>query len=82
MVKKKSFELIDLEADIQPPNNVTIVYSYDLKKFLRFVESISNVKSPTPVVVTRDGQLYFQTANGEVFIYNGDELSEWRKQQK
>ena len=80
--KGKSFVLIDIGATTMTIAQSTIIYSNNIKKYIKFIESYSTSDEPTGVFVTDEGHLYTQLGSGEVLYYNGDELEAWRKTKK
>ena len=78
---KQKFELVDLKTpSIHLSGGSDIIYSLDIREYIKFVNSISDEEEPTMVFSTVEGHLYTKTSDGLVFMYIGDELSTWRKE--
>lgn len=70
------FVFVDLDTDnIVLTGGDRIIYSKDIRKFLFYLTSNGFVGN---LFVTNDACLYALT-DGLVFLYDGDELDEWRK---
>lgn len=77
---KKKLKLIDLDTDyIMIDGGSTIIYSKNLFKYLEFINNLGTYDEPAWVFVTTEGHLYCRCSTGEVFMYVGNELQEWRK---
>ena len=79
MSKKKPFVLdfIDLDSPtIMLDSGKTVVYSLDIHKFISFLTSR---EFGGFVFVTQEGYLYAFSDDNMVYVYNGNDMTEWRK---